>query len=66
MQVRGSTTALSADWAAPKGQDAVQLPHPRHRSQSTWATYPDEQSMGTPLRMACMAPQQHGQQLQMA
>jgi hypothetical protein len=47
-------------------QLSAHSPQPMHIVSSSWQTYPDEASMGVPRRCACMAPQQHEQQLQMA
>jgi len=55
------STEIAANW-----QNSAHVLQAAHRSAFTIATYPDEASIGVPLRWAFIASQQHEQQLQMA
>ena len=65
MQASRFTTAVPFIAIAPKGQLCSHTPQAVQAASSTWATYPDDATIGTPcLRMASIPPQQHLQQLQ--
>ena len=48
------------------GQASTHALHPMHKPSCTRQRYPEEASMGVPVRWAFMASQQQEQQLQMA
>lgn len=67
MQVCLLTVAVPFIRMAPKGHLSSHAPQAVHAVWSTWATYPDDATIGTPyFRMASIPPQQHLQQLQIA
>ena len=67
MQRAESTLATpSLVESAPNWQKSLHMPQPVQRLTSTWLTYPEEANIGVPCLQACIAPQQHAQQLQIA